>query len=254
MYPRRKASTPVVPTSAAIGLQEPTGRVWALWIIGYAVGGTVGSLLSNAVTDLFSPNGTAGIDLSAPLPGMLAALAGTFVFGVMVGLGTWLALFRYLRNAGLWPILTGVGLALGSAIVSIIFPLIFPASTNGTGSDPGSLLRDAANGAVLGLGIGIAQATLLVRRVSDTTGVVTFVLTSALGWLGLVLFDTLLVSMTSSFSSGAGPVLQISILLLGFALAGLISGYEIPSLLKKHQQQLLEENKPDANSPAARAH
>jgi len=227
--------------------------VWALWTAGYAIGGTVGSLISNAVADLFSPQGTASIGFSVPLPDMVAAFASTFVFGAILGLGTWLALFRYLKNAALWPILTGLGLALGSALVSILFPLIFPASTNGAAGDPVSLLRDAANGAVVGLGIGIAQATLLVRRVSDTAGILTFVLTSALGWLGLVLIDTLLVSVTSSFSSNVGPILQISILLLGFALAGLMSGYEIPSLLKKHQQQFLEENKPDANTPAARA-
>jgi hypothetical protein len=192
-----------------------------------------------------------------PLPDMLAAFAGTFVFGAILGLGNWLALFRYLKSSWLWPILTGLGLALGSAVVSITFPLIFPASanaaTNAAAADPLSLLRDAANGAVVGLGIGIAQATLLVRRVSDTSSILTFVLTSALGWVGLVLIDTLLISVTSSFSSTVGPILQISILLLGFALAGLMSGYEIPTLLKKHQQQLLEENKPDAHTPAARA-
>jgi hypothetical protein len=235
-------------------LQEPTGRVWALWVAGYAVGGTVGSLLENAVTSLFASNGTAGTGLSTPLPDVLAAFAGTFVFGVVLGLGTWLALFRYLKNAALWPILTGVGLALGTALVSMTFPLIFPDSTGGATGDPVSLLRDAANGAVVGLGIGLAQATLLARRVSDSAGIVTFVLTSGLGWVGLVLLDTLLVSITSGVSSGAGPIVQISILLVGFALAGLMSGYEIPSLLKKHQQQLLEENRPDATTPAARAH
>jgi hypothetical protein len=59
--------------------------------------------------------------------------------------------------------------------------------------------------------------------------------------------------LLSVISGGASTnsVLSLAILLVGFALAGIISGYEIPSLLANHQKQLMEENKPDARAPAA---
>ena len=64
-----------------------------------------------------------------------------------------------------------------------------------------------------------------------------------------MLLDSLLISVASGIAD-LGPVLQIGILLLGFALAGAISGFELPSLLRKHQQQLVEQAVNGYNSAA----
>jgi len=133
-----------------------------------------------------------------------------------------------------------VGLALGSRLAVIALQIVLPQSAGSDSSAQVTLLNDAVNGAIIGVMIGLAQASLLARRVLDSWGLATFVLTSTLGWLGLVLLDSLLISMTSS-ATGLGPVLQVGILFLGFALTGIISGFELPSLLKKHQQQLVEQ-------------
>jgi hypothetical protein len=213
-----------------------------LWVLSFALGGTMGSVLGNAISSLLSAGGG----------GSVGSVIGNFVWGAILGLANWLVLYRYMKNIVLWPILTGVGLALGTVLASTVLPTLFPGVQNLSSNDPLTLLSDAANGAAIGLVIGLAQATLLVRRVSDTWGVVTFVLTGALGWLGLIVLDFLLLSVVSGGTS-TNPVLSIAILLLGFALAGTISGYELPSLLTKHQNQILEENKPDARAPAARS-
>ncbi len=200
----------------------------------------MGSVLGNAISSLLSSGGGGGF----------GSVIGNFVWGAILGLANWLVLYRYMKNIIFWPILTGVGLALGTLLASIVLPSFFPGIQSLSNSDPLVLLTDTANGAAIGLLIGLAQATLLVRRVSDTMGIVTFVLTGALGWLGLVVIDFLLLSVVSGGTS-TNPVLSLAILLVGFALAGTISGYEIPSLLANHQKQLVEENKPDARAPAA---
>jgi hypothetical protein len=232
-YPRGKASVPIGYTNPMEGLREPGRNVWLLWIASYAFGGTLGSLLSSILIEQFSQG-------SDTLAQILAGLAGTFLWGAILGMANWLALRPYLKDALWWPVLTGVGLMLGSRLAVIAFQFILPQPAGGDTSAQVSLLNDAANGAVIGVMIGLAQAALLARRVSDRGGLITFVVTSGLGWLGLVLLDSLLLSMISGLAD-PGPVLQIGILLLGFALAGAISGFELPSLLKKHQQQLVEQ-------------
>lgn len=212
----------------------------------------MGSVLGNAITSLLSSGGGESVGQVTPISQIVASVIGNFVWGGILGLANWLVVYRYMKNVALWPMLTGAGMALGTMMASIGFPLLFPGVVSLTSNNPLTLLTEAANGAAIGLVIGMAQATLLVRRVSDTWGIVTFVLTSALGWLGLVLLDFLLLSVVSGGTS-TNPVLSIGILLVGFALAGTISGYEIPSLLAKHQNQLVEENKPDVRAPAARS-
>ena len=241
-YPRGKASVPVGYTDPMEGLSNPGRSVWPLWIASYAFGGTLGSLLSGILIELFSQS-------SDTLTQLAAGLAGTFLWGAILGMANWLALRPYLKDALWWPILTGVGLMLGSRLAVIAFQFILPQQAGGDNGAQASLLGDAANGAVIGVMIGLAQAALLTRRVSDRGGLITFVVTSGLGWLGLVLLDSLLISLTSG-AAGLGPVLQIGILFLGFALAGAISGFELPSLLKKHQQQLMEQA-PHVYNPAA---
>jgi hypothetical protein len=212
----------------------------------------MGSVIGNAITSILSSGGGGSVGGLTPLSQIIPSVVGNFVWGAILGLANWLVLYRYMKNIALWPILTGAGMALGTMMASIGFPLLFPNIVSLTSNDPLTLLTEAANGAVIGLVIGLAQATLLLRRVSDTWGIVTFVLTSALGWMGLVLIDYLLLSIVSGGTS-TNPLLSIIILLVGFALAGTISGYAIPSLLAKHQNQLVEENKPHARAPAARS-
>ena len=205
-YPRGKASVPVGYTNPMEGLRESGRTVWPLWIASYAFGGTLGSLLSGILIELFSQS-------SDTLSQVLAGLAGTFLWGAILGMANWLVLRIYLKDALWWPVLTGVGLMLGSRLAVIAFQLILPQQAGGDTGAQVSLLNDAANGAVIGIMIGLAQAALLARRVLDRGGLITFVVTSGLGWLGLVLLDSLLISVASG-AANLGPVLQIGILLL----------------------------------------
>jgi hypothetical protein len=252
MYPKRKASTPVVPRDALAGLRKPGGSAWALWVLGYMLGGTLGSLIGHAITSLLSPGATASLGETASLPQIAASVVGTFVWGAILGTANWLVLSRYMKNIAFWPLLTGVGLALGSMLASLGFPVLFPGVVNLAANDPLVLLSQTADGALIGLVIGLMQATILLRRVSDTWGIIMFVATSGLGWLGLILVDYFLLQLVSGGQS-TDPVLSIVILFIGFALAGLLSGYEVPSLIARHQEQLIEEKKPDAHAPAARS-
>jgi hypothetical protein len=220
--------------------------VWPLWVASYAFGGVLGSTLSSLITDFFDRGGASGS--SGPTLSQLAVgIAGTLVFGAILGMANWLVLRFYLRNALWWPLLTAIGLSLGSTLAVMASPALF--SQFNSGGAQISLLSDAANSVIIGLMIGLAQAALLARRVSDRAGLVTFVVTSVLGWLGLVLLDWVLLTTTADMTA-LDPIRQIVILFLGFALAGAISGYELPSLLKKHRQQLIEQT-PYAYTPPA---
>src|SRR5207248_477738 len=174
-YPRGKASVPVGYTNPMEGLRESGRTVWPLWIASYAFGGTLGSLLSGILIELFSQS-------SDTLSQVLAGLAGTFLWGAILGMANWLVLRIYLKDALWWPVLTGVGLMLGSRLAVIAFQLILPQQAGGDTGAQVSLLNDAANGAVIGIMIGLAQAALLARRVLDRGGLITFVVTSGLGW------------------------------------------------------------------------
>lgn len=245
MYPASKASKRVIYERPVAGLRVPGQGVWPLWALSYAFGGTLGSLISSLIADFFSRgNASGGTGLS--LPQFIAGIFGTFIFGAILGMANWLVLRFYLRGALWWPLVTGVGLALGSSLAVMAAPLISPQS--GDGSAQATFFGDAANSAIIGLMIGLAQAAFLARRVTDRAGLLTFVITSVLGWLALVLLDTLLLSLTSEMSA-FDPIRQIIILFLGFALAGIISGFELPALLRKHQQQLVEQS-PDAYTSA----
>jgi hypothetical protein len=235
-YPASKASKRLPDADQVEGLRGPGQSVWPLWALSYAFGGALGSLISGLVADVFS-RGDAGVSTS--LPQILAGIAGTFIFGAILGMANWLVLRLYLKGALWWPLVTGVGLALGSTLAVMAAPL--------TGSWD-QFYIDAANGVVIGLMIGLAQAAFLARRVTDRAGLLTYVISSILGWLALVLLDWLLRSLTSEMSA-FDPIRSIVILFLGFALAGIISGFELPTLLRKHQQQLMEQS-PDAYTSA----
>jgi hypothetical protein len=246
-FPASKASKPIGYTDPLEGLREPSRNVWPFWAVSYAFGGTLGSLMSSLITEFFSRSGVdTGTGPVVPLPQLLAGMAGTFVFGAILGMANWLVLRVYLKGALWWPLVTGVGLALGSTLAVMVSSLIVSPLVGD--SAQGALLSDAANSAIIGLMIGLTQAAFLARRVTDRPGLITFVVTSVLGWLGLVLLDWLLLALTADMA-GFDPIRQILILFLGFALAGIISGFELPSLLKKHQQQLVEQS-PDAYTSA----
>jgi MFS family permease len=245
IFPAGKASKVVGYTHPLEGLREPGRSVWLFWVVSYALGGTLGSIASGVVTDFFSRgSNTTSVGLLVPLPQLLAGVAGTFVFGAILGLMNWFAIRPYLKDALWWPLLTAVGLALGSTLAVMASPLI--SSLLSDGSPQAVLLSDATSGLLIGLMIGLAQGAFLARRVADRAGLLTFVATSVLGWLGLVLLDWLLLALTPDMAS-LDPIRQIAILFLGFALAGTISGFELPSLLKKHRQQLMEQP-PDAST------
>jgi len=240
-YPASKASKALIARDNTYGLREPGSSIWPLWALSYACGGALGSFMSSMITDFFSRSGTSGGNIGQ----LLVGIAGTFVFGAIIGMANWLVLRLYLKSSLWWPLVTGVGLALGSTLAVMAAPLI---SQSGDGSAQVGFLSDAINGLIIGLMIGLAQAAFLARRVTDRAGLLTFVITSVLGWLALVLLDWLLLSLTSEMSF-LDPFRQLVILFLGFALAGISSGFELPSLLRKHQQQLVEHS-PDAYTSA----
>jgi hypothetical protein len=245
-YPAGKASRAIGYVDPLEGLREPGGSVWPLWIASYAFGGALGSMLSSLITDFFDRGGASGS--SGPTASqIMVGIVATFVFGAILGMANWLVLRFYLKDSLLWPLLTALGLSLGSTLAVMASPALFSQFNNGGAQI--TLLSDAANSVIIGLMIGLAQASLLARRVSDRAGLITIIVTSVLGWLGLVLLDWVLLTLTAEMT-GLDPFRQIIILFLGFAVAGAISGYELPSLLKKHRQQLIEQN-PDATSPPA---
>lgn len=245
--------------SIAIEDAQPRQRergwlVWAFWTVSYALGGTIGGLASGWFTEAIFPDGGAGLGLSVSLPQLAVGILGTLVFGSIIGLATWLVLRMHIEGRALWlwiP-LTAAGLTLGSLIALMAIPSVWVLPSDSSNFQQVALLNDTINSAVIGLMIGIAQAALLSRRVSDRASLITFVLTSALGWLGLTLLASLLISATEGMT-GLGAARQLGILLVSFAVAGAISGIELPALLKKSKQEPAKEIAPDDNPAAAGA-
>jgi hypothetical protein len=110
-------------------------RLW-LWPVAILVGFPIGGYVADLVVD--------GVD------SLGAALAGGLIAGAIIGAAEWFALRRWV--SWLWIPATcagmAVGLAAGAALVNY-----------GTGRGDVVLL-----GAVTGVGVGVAQALVLVRR------------------------------------------------------------------------------------------
>lgn len=247
---KRKASTAIVEPKPRT--QERGWLIWVLWTLLYALGGMMGSLASNWVTDAVFPGGGAALGLSVSLPQLLVGMLGTFVFGAIIGLATWVLLRMYDSGMLWWSVLTGLGLTLGSLVALMALPLVLPLPSDETNAQQVTLLRDSINSAIIGLLIGAAQAILWIRRGKNRGSIITFVATSALGWLGLSLVASQLITATENMT-GLGAMRQLGILFISFAVAGAISGIELPTLLKKAAQKPAVEAKSDDDHAAAGA-
>ncbi len=257
VYQRREASTNIGKKLVSTGvrqveLHKPGWRTRALWTLAYGVGGTVGAIASTAIPEFFFPDHSGVLGLSTPLPQLMAALLGVFTMGAFIGLATWLVLRRYIMNSLAWIPLSGAGTALGSVLATVILPLVWPTSALVNIYGDVDVVRSATPALIIGLLLGSTQATLLIRRVSDTGGVLTFVVTSGLGWLGLDFVGSMLSTATQTMA-GLGLVRDIVILFPSFVVAGIISSIEFVPLLKKHQQQFVEETTSHVYTPIARA-
>lgn len=110
-------------------------RLW-LWPVAILLGFPIGGLLADLAVD--------GVD------SMSAALVGGLVAGIVTGAVEWFALWRWV--SWLWIAATGVGMAAG---------LTAGAAVASYGVGRGDLLL---MGAVTGIGVGVAQALVLVRQ------------------------------------------------------------------------------------------
>lgn len=137
-------STTVVPSSRTSAVSSP-GRTALRWLVSFAG---------------FPLGGLAAMLLIGPIDGVLPALAGGFVTGLVLGAGqAWALRFRG-RLGAVWALVTALGLAAGLAV---------GASAVRFSTDLADL---ALQGAICGALVGAGQAVVLWRRLRHGGGTV----------------------------------------------------------------------------------
>lgn len=127
---------------------------WAPTFAAFPVGGLAAHLLVGPVT-------TAG-----------AAAVGGLVTGAAIGVAQWWALRPAGPSAGRWVAASALGLAAALGLVTAV------------AGPPGTVGALLVQGAVCGLGLGVAQAGVLVRRLGPLAALWPLLLAGvwALGW------------------------------------------------------------------------
>jgi hypothetical protein len=120
----------------------------------------------------FPLGGLAAEFLVGPVDGLGPAIAGGAVTGAVLGVIQWLGLRRARLSPERWLLATAAGLAVGLGV---------GAAAVGYGTSMGAL---AVQGAISGAAVGLAQATVLHRRLGRLVWVWPVVVAAAwaLGW------------------------------------------------------------------------
>jgi hypothetical protein len=182
--------------------------LWFKWIILNALGDVIGALVGGSIGYIFFPT-------DAPRFALVAGLIAGFIFGF----AQWLLLRQLINGVGWWILATGVALAIGDPIGTIVV-------TRGESVIP-HLFAASLGSLVIGSILGFLQWLIFRKKFggASTTWIVAILIASLVG----------------TFISRIPNSLILGMLARG-AVSGAITGYALVWLMQRFQQKTFSES------------